>query len=110
MKKKEIICLKVLVGINIIGGLLICGISLWKNQPYRLFDGIPCFVYAILLIAFILAKKETAKHEAMGATFYALCKTMAHDLSRYETLYGKLPKEEPKQETNESERTDESKD
>lgn len=41
MKKKEIICLKVLVGINIIGGLVICGISLWQNQPERLFDGVP---------------------------------------------------------------------
>ena len=110
MKKKEIICLKVLVGINIIGGLVICGISLWNNQPERLFDGVPCFVYALLLIALILAKKETDKHATMGAMFFGICKEMGKDIARYETLYGKLPEEEPKQETNESERTDESKD
>ena len=110
MKKKAIICLKVLVGFNIIGGLVICGISLWKNQPERLFDGVPCFVYALLLIALIIAKKETDKHATMGAMFFGICKEMEKDLSRYETLYGKLPEEPKNEETNESERTDESKD
>lgn len=72
--------------------------------------GLPCLVYTLLFFALYMKEKELHKHIRGGAMLMPIINGMAHDLHRYETLYGKLLEEEPKQETNESERTDESKD
>ena len=85
-------------------------LSVRLNDVEFILDAVPFVIYASFLFVLYLKEKELHKHIRGGNMLISIINGMAEDLHRYETLYGKLPEEEPKQETNESERTDESKD
>lgn len=85
-------------------------LSVRLNDVEFILDAVPFAIYASFLFLLYLKEKELHKHIRGGAMLMPIINGMAHDLHRYEALYGKLPEEEQKRETNESERTDESKD
>ena len=80
------------------------------NDVRMVIEGIPFMVYASLIFVIISKNRKIKTHLIGGAGMVMVMGEMAKDLHRYETLYGKLPEEPKNEETNESERTDKSKD
>ena len=70
-------------------------------------DGVPFFCYSMFIITLINKNKEIKKHVVGGSTLVMIMSKMAHDLSRYEELYGKLPEEEKKEEGTNEEKKEE---
>ena len=70
-------------------------------------DGVPFFCYSSFIALLMVKNRELKKHVVGGSTLVLIMSKMAHDLSRYEKLYGKLPEEETKEEgTNEEKKAE----
>ena len=89
-----------MIGLGICLAFFIGGIALsvkFDNARYIL-DGVPFFCYSMFIITLMNKNKELKKHVVSGSTLIMIMSKMAHDLSRYEKMYGKLPEEEKKEE------------
>lgn len=93
-----------MIGLGICLAMFIGAIVLsvkFDNARYIL-DGVPFFCYSMFIITLINKNEELKKYVVSGSTLVMIMSKMAHDLSRYEKIYGKLPEEEKKEEgTNE---------
>lgn len=93
------ICLAVFIGAIVLSVKI-------DNTRYIL-DGVPFFCYSMFILTLMNKNKELNKHVLVGSTLAMIMSKMAHDLSRYEKLYGKLPEEETKEEgTNEEKKAE----
>lgn len=61
-------------------------------------EGVPFFVYCVLMMALYAKEKEIEKHKTVSPFLIFTIKEMGKDLNRYEEKYGKLPEEEKKEE------------
>ena len=52
-------------------------------------DGMPFFCYSTFILTLMNKNKELKKHVVVGGTLVMTMSKMAHDLSRYEKMYGK---------------------
>ena len=105
-KETENRWLRAWITVSILAGFGHFGLGCWTKNSDGIIASCFMFVYAGLLLYIYQLKKRIDDNKMGEAIVYSILKAMARDFSRN----GKLPKEEPKQETNESERTDESKD
>ena len=78
----------------------------FKNVAF-LSDGVPFFVYCMLMMALYAKEKEIEKHKTVGPFLIFTIKEMGKDLKRYEEKYGKLPEEEKKEEESNEEKKEE---
>ena len=70
-------------------------------------DGVPFFCYSMFIITLINKNNELKNHVVGASTLGMIKSKMAHDLSRYEKLYGKLPEDETKEEGTNEEKKEE---
>ena len=98
-----------MIGFGICLAMFIASIVLTMkfDDPSFILDGVPFFCYSMFIITLINKNKEIKKHVVGGSTLVMIMSKMAHDLSRYEKMYGKLPEEEKKEEgTNEEKKAE----
>lgn len=98
-----------MIGLGICLAMFIASIVLTiKFDDARfILDGVPFFCYSMFIITLINKNKELKKHVVSGSTLVLIMSKMAHDLSRYEKMYGKLPEEEKKEEGKNEEKKEE---
>ena len=98
-----------MIGLGICLAMFIGAIVLsvkFDNTRYIL-DGVPFFCYSMFILSLMNKNKEIKKHMIGGAGIVMVMSKMAHDLDRYEKLYGKLPEEEKKEEGTNEEKKEE---
>ena len=98
-----------MIGLGICLAMFIASIVLTiKFDDARfILDGVPFFCYSMFILTLMNKNKELKNHVLGGSTLVLIMSKMAHDLSRYEKLYGKLPEEETKEEgTNEEKKSE----
>ena len=78
----------------------------FDNSRYIL-DGVPFFCYSMFILSLMNKNEELKNHVLGGITLVMIMSKMAHDLARYEKLYGKLPEEEKKEEGTNEEKKEE---
>ena len=78
----------------------------FKNVAF-LSDGVPFFVYCVLMIALYSKEREIEKHQIAGKGIVLITLKQMCDLTRYKRLYGELPEEEKKEEEPNEEKKEE---
>lgn len=97
------ICLGICLAMFI--GAIVLSVK-FDNARYVI-DGVPFFCYSMFILTLMNKNKELKKHVLGGSTLVMIMSKMAHDLSRYEKFYGKLPEEEKKEEGTNEEKKEE---
>ena len=82
-------------------------LSVKSDNASYILDGVPFFCYSMFILSLMNKNKELKKHVVGGSTLVMIMSKMAHDLSRYEKLYGKFPEEETKEEGTNEEKKEE---
>ena len=77
------------------------------DEASFILDGVPFFCYSMFILSLMNKNEEIKKHMIGGAGIVMVMSKMAHDLDRYEKLYGKLPEEEKKEEGTNEEKKEE---
>jgi hypothetical protein len=98
-----------MIGLGICLAMFIGAIVLsvkFDNIRYIL-DGVPFFCYSMFILTLMNKNKELKKYVLGWSTLVMIMSKMAHDLSRYEKMYGKLPEEETKEEGTNEEKKEE---
>lgn len=101
---------KAMIAVNIGLFLVMVITSLYYGDVKAIGLAFPTLAYAGFFWIIDRKDKNIDMLIDSGKKLIAISNILFAENERYETLYGKLPEEEPKQETNESERTDENKD
>ena len=70
-------------------------------------DGVPFFVYCVLMMALYSKEREIEKHQIAGKGIVLITLKQMCDLTRYKRLYGELPEEEKKEEESNEEKKEE---
>ena len=108
MKKRTFY--KSMIAVNIGLFLIMVVTALYNGEVKVISLAFPTLAYAGFFWIIDRKEKEIEYIVENNFTLAVIARKLLFDCKRYNDLYGKLPEEEPKPETNESERTDESKD
>lgn len=108
MKKRTFY--KSMIAVNIGLFLIMVVTALYNGQVKVIGLSFQTLAYAGLFWIIDRKEKEIEDIIEKNLNLSVIARKLLFDCRRYHDLYGKLPEEEPKQETNETERTDESKD
>ena len=101
---------KVAMVVNIGLFLILSVTSLCFGRVAGLVGALPLLVYALFFGLIDKKDQQISRLADSNIELVQIGRRLLDDCVRYEKLYGKLPEEPKNEETNESERTDESKD
>ena len=105
--KFEKLILIIGLGVFFVGFVAHFVLAIKYNDVEHIVDGLPFIVYMSFIFVVMAKNAEIKKHMIGGAGIVMVMSKMAHDLDRYEKLYGKLPEEETKEEgTNEEKKAE----
>ena len=105
--KFEKLILNIGLGVFFVGFVVHFVLAIKYNDVEHIVDGLPFIVYMSFIFVVMAKNAEIKKYMIGGAGIVMVMSKMAHDLSRYEKMYGKLPEEEKKEEgTNEEKKAE----
>ena len=103
--EKAVLMISLCICLAMFIGAIVLSVK-FDNIRYIL-DGVPFFCYSMFIFTLMNKNKELKNHVVGGSTLVLIMSKMAHDLSRYEKMYGKLPEEETKEEGTNEEKKEE---
>ena len=105
--KFEKLILNIGLGVFFVGFVVHFVLAIKYNDVEHIVDGLPFIVYMSFIFVVMAKNAEIKKYMIGGAGIVMVMSKMAHDLDRYEKLYGKLPEEETKEEGTNEEKKEE---